>query len=281
MAISQNTPVLPTGHPMMSVADGAFQPAFNPQAALKEDVYLISLWKRALATAGERVKNERRQAAAVASLPAWARWGGRMPTGVAIHEPEWTDAMLAEHAIPQKDGRRITRRQIDAINRACVEAEIGRPVENHDPAYAAGFAAGLADGHLAGLGPSTPGMLAVHAANARRSAAYEARVSQQREEEERVGLFALQAECDRIDARMLGILADIAAAKAQGFAGALIKLRSWRYWEHSDLARDPQRMAVHECCALEALEVLERMLPPALAAEIPAIATTKEPRRAR
>ncbi|MGY0794238.1 hypothetical protein ACW7BJ_33240 [Azospirillum argentinense] len=236
-----------------------------PTPAVGDDAHLIALWQSLLANYAEADEVRDRYNEAVLRLPKWAQWGGRTKIGVAISCPEWTDDMLREHAIPEEMGRRPGWQDIEKLNQRNLDATFPSIAELRENGKS------LADWReLCDRRHELPEVIAVKEANARRKAAFDARRKEQEAEERRVGIDAFDDEFERLGDRREVILDGIGEAEAKTPVGATIKLRLYcasNIYEWG--VRKREDADFYKGLLLSALDTLESLLPPEVAAQIP------------
>lgn len=237
-----------------------------PVAGAGEGAQLVELWHRLLRAHEVQDDLNAREVAAARRLPTWAQWGGRNGMGVAVCEPEWTDEMLREHAIPPELGRRPSREDIQKLNRERLDAELARflpgDVVDLPPARRR---------ELHAAAHARPEVVAVVAANARRIAAFEARVAGQRAEELKVGLPELYERQVQAGIAVSAIADAIAGADPRTLVDMVLTLRVWKIDALEWGYRDRADAAGYDECVLSVLDALEAGLPPDVAAMIPPI----------
>ncbi|PWC53630.1 hypothetical protein [Azospirillum sp. TSO22-1] len=268
MAITRRTLITRTASAAPALALAAFptsaaSSSLGP-ADLQVDRTLVRLWRRLLnaRAAYEAVRDA--ETAAVRCLPRWAQWAGRAENGCAIADPEWTDAMLAEYAIPAEVGRRPSLKQIEDLNRErLIDTYALRTGGDRQAASLLAFC----DKEWKREVP--PEAAVVKEANDRRVAAYRARLDQKRAEEKRVGLDGLDAQKERAWDLIDTVIDRIGEAKAHTAVGMVVKLRIWALSTLEWGERDSGGADFYERMVLTVLDGLEASLPEEVARAIP------------
>lgn len=242
---------LAVGIPAVTMATAAVSATLSTDA----DGRLVNLWRRLLKLQGAVEANNEAHRQAVARLPAWARHPPGGEIGMPSDLPEWTDAMLEEHAIPETVGRRPSLQDIEALNRALRSAVVDRYMPHVEDMAKMPFGE-LMD--TVGAAGQHPEVKAVGEAAARRLEAWTRRREEQHAEETRVGLVGLSDRADRLSTLQWAVLERIAKMPAQSMLGVLVKLRAWQVAEVIWGDCNPEEPDFDQRLVLSILDTLER-----------------------
>jgi hypothetical protein len=212
------------------------------------DAELVRQWRRFVRLLTMREAVHRKIKEAKARMPEWARWQPKAK-GADVF-PEWTDAMLAEHAIPAEMGRRPSGLDIANLNKKLMD----EAKRQHAPVPE------ITDDMTVGafrkiFSPQDwhPAVKAVEEENQRRMEAWERRRAEQKAEEQRVDIADLERQSEAIWRALDRVSGRIYDMPVHTPAGALVKMRVWAWWAEDDVT-DPDHHTANLLTILRALD---------------------------
>ncbi|MBP2291015.1 hypothetical protein [Azospirillum rugosum] len=263
----------PSRRSLLACASAAALAATSPARAastpggidLSGDEALVTLWVRFVELSAQYVEAKAKVKEAVNRLPQWARWQSASWGGFT-GEPEWTDEMLRDLAIPESVGRRPNFKGLEDLAAETMK-EAYRPYTKNGSAAGASLLCLLDKAQLArGELPvdaiyHEPEPSAARDLNERRWAAYRRRHDEQRAEEDKAGVTAANEVADQLSNALHDVKWEIIDSNANTAAGTIIKLRVLAFQKTEEGALQPDEMDSEDRAIVGLARQIERIFP--------------------